>query len=165
MRCALSLAVVETAVRGGDRHQDLTQIMDLTITEKRFHTAEDSLMNERARLRSRIFGAACVMVFASSIAFAETAQDANTAPSAAPADAAPKGKAKQSEKKTQEGSQPAKAAKSETKPLKRGQYGTEAEAKAHCRSEVVWVDKDNFNHYAGSREYGVKPGAFACENG
>ncbi len=124
-------------------------------------------MNERTMLRSRIFGAACVMVFASSIAFAQTAQDANTAPSAsaAPSEAAPKGKVKHSEKKTQEGSQPAKAANSGAKPLKRGQYGTEAEAKAHCRSEVVWVDKDNFNHYAGSREYGVKPGAFACENG
>ena len=124
-------------------------------------------MNERTMLLSRSFGVACVMVFASSIAFAQTSEDANTASPAAaqspaPSDAAPKGKAKQSEKKTQEGA--TKAANSEAKP-KRGQYGTEAEAKAHCRGEVVWVDKDNFNHYAGSREYGRKPGAFACENG
>ncbi len=124
-------------------------------------------MNQRTKLRSRIFGVACVMVFASSIAFAQTAQDTNTASPAAaaspaPSDAAaPKGKAKQSEKKTQESGQ-AKA-NSEAKP-KRGQYATEAEAKAHCPGEVVWVDKDNFNHYPGSREYGRKPGAFACES-
>ena len=125
-------------------------------------------MNERTMLRSKIFGAACVMAFASSIAFAQTAQDTNSAPPAAAASSAPsdaaaaKGKAKQSEKKTQEGGQ-AKAANSEAKP-KRGQYATEAEAKAHCSGEVVWVDKDNFNHYPGSREYGRKPGAFACES-
>jgi len=126
-------------------------------------------MNQGTILRSRIFGVACVMVFASSMALAQTAQDANTASSSpaassAPSDAAPKGKGKQSEKKTQDGNQPAKAANSEGKP-KRGQYGSEAEAKAHCRGEIVWVDKDNFNHYAGSREYGRKPGAFVCENG
>jgi hypothetical protein len=105
------------------------------------------------------------MIFASSIALAETGQDADApAASTAPSNAAPKVKGKQSEKKTQEGNQPAKAANSEAKP-KRGQYGSEAEARAHCKGEVVWVDKDNFNHYAGSREYGRKPGAFACENG
>ncbi len=124
---------------------------------------------KRTMLRSRIFGVACVMVFANSIAFAQPAQDTNAAPAAtaaspAPSDAAaPKGKAKQSEKKTQEGGQTNAAANSEPKP-KRGQYATEAEAKAHCPGEVVWVDKDNFNHYAGSREYGRKPGAFACES-
>ena len=125
-------------------------------------------MNQRTMLRSRIFGVACVMVFASSIAFAQTAQDTNTASpaaaaSSAPSDAAPKAKAKQSEKKIQEGGQAAKAANPESKP-KRGQYATETEAKAHCPGEVVWVDKDNFNHYPGSREYGRKPGAFACES-
>lgn len=50
------------------------------------------------------------------------------------------------------------------KPLKAGQYATEAAARAHCGGRtVVWVDNDNFHHYAGSREYGRKPGAFACE--
>jgi len=113
-------------------------------------------MTQGTMLRPRIFGVACVMVFASSIALAQTAQDTNAASSekAAPADTAPKAK----------GKQPDKAANSEAKP-KRGQYGSEAEARAHCKGEVVWVDKDNFNHYAGSREYGRKPGAFACENG
>jgi len=124
-------------------------------------------MNEGTMLRSRIFGVACVMVFASSIALAQTAQDATDGASseaAAPADAAPKAKGKQPDKKQQPANQAAKAANPEAKP-KRGQYGSEAEAKAHCKGEVVWVDKDNFNHYAGSREYGRKPGAFACENG
>ncbi len=122
-------------------------------------------MNQGMMLRSRIFGAACVMVFASSMALAETAQESNSpAPAASPAPSNAAPKAKQSEKKTQEGAQPAKAASSEAKP-KRGQFGSEAEARARCKGEVVWVDKDNFNHYAGSREYGRKPGAFACENG
>ena len=123
-------------------------------------------MTQGTKLLSRIFGVACVMVFASSIALAQTAQDPNAASSeqSAPADTAPKAKGKKSEKKQQAGNQPDKAANSEAKP-KRGQYGSEAEAKAHCKGAVVWVDKDNFNHYVGSREYGRKPGAFACENG
>ena len=123
-------------------------------------------MTQGRMLRSRILGVACVMVFASSIALAQTAQDTNAASSekVAPADTAPKAKGKQSDKKQHAGNQSDKAANSEAKP-KRGQYGSEAEARAHCKGEVVWVDKDNFNHYAGSREYGRKPGAFACENG
>jgi hypothetical protein len=44
-----------------------------------------------------------------------------------------------------------------------GGYATEAEAQAHCRGTVVWIDSDHFNHYKGSREYGRKPGAFSCE--
>ena len=115
-------------------------------------------MNRGTMLRSRMLGIACVMVFASSMALAQTAGDANSAsPGSAPSDAAPS-KAKHS-KKTQEGN-----ASSES-TQKRGRYGTEAEAKARCRGEVVWVDKDNFNHYKGSREYGRQPGSFACENG
>jgi hypothetical protein len=43
-------------------------------------------------------------------------------------------------------------------------YATEAEARSHCKT-VVWVDRDHFNHYPGSREYGKKPGNFACEQG
>lgn len=123
-------------------------------------------MTQGRMLRSRILGVACVMVFASSMALAQTAHDTNAASSekAAPADTAPKAKGKQPDKKQHAGDQADKAANSEAKP-KRGQYGSEAEARAHCKGEVVWVDKDNFNHYAGSREYGRKPGAFACENG
>jgi hypothetical protein len=104
------------------------------------------------------------MVFANSVAFAQTAQDTDSAsPATASPGAAPKAKSKPSDKKSQ-GSQPAKAASADAKP-KTGQYATEAEARSHCRGGVVWVDKDHFNHYAGSREYGRKPGAFACENG
>ena len=120
-------------------------------------------MTQGTMPRSRILGAACVMIFAGSMALAQTAPDKAASPeAAAPADAAPK--AKQPEKKTQKDAGAAKAASSEAKP-RRGQYGSEAEARAHCKGEIVWVDKDNFNHYAGSREYGRKPGAFACENG
>ena len=123
-------------------------------------------MTQGRMLRSRMLGVACVMVFASSMALAQTAQDTNAASSekSAPADTAPKAKGKQPDKKQHAGDQADKAANSEAKP-KRGQYGSEAEARAHCKGDVVWVDKDNFNHYAGSREYGRKPGAFACENG
>ena len=46
--------------------------------------------------------------------------------------------------------------------LKPGHYGTEAEASAKCQGEVVWADQNNFNHYRGSREFGVKPGSFVC---
>ena len=123
-------------------------------------------MTQGRMLSSRILGVACVMVFASSMALAQTAQDTNAASSekSAPADTAPKAKGKQPDKKQHAGDPADKAANSEAKP-KRGQYGSEAEARAHCKGDVVWVDKDNFNHYAGSREYGRKPGAFACENG
>ncbi len=121
-------------------------------------------MTEETMLRSRIFGVACVMIFASSIAMAQTAQNAAPpAASSASSDAAPKEKAKKhSKKKNQDGDQPSKSAGAEAKS-KRGRFGSEAEAKAHCKGSVVWIDKDNFNHYAGSREYGRQPGAFACE--
>lgn len=122
-------------------------------------------MNAGNLLRSKLLGFACVLVFAGSAALAETAQDANTAApaasaSTAPADAAAKSKGGQQAEKKQQ--QPAKAA--DAKP-KAGQYATEAEARSHCSGTVVWIDKDSFHHYAGSREYGKKPGAFACENG
>jgi hypothetical protein len=55
-------------------------------------------------------------------------------------------------------------AKKPSKPAGSG-YATEDEARAHCKGEIVWVDSDHFQHYAGSREYGRKPGAFACEKG
>jgi len=126
-------------------------------------------MNSTTMLRTGLLGIACVAVFTSSIALAEPAQDATSGSSAAaqsqpPSDGAQKRKSQQSEKKSPPGSEPAKAANADQKP-KPGHYATEAEARARCRGTVVWVDKDNFNHYAGSREYGRKPGAFACENG
>jgi len=115
-------------------------------------------------LGSRLLGLACVMVFASSIALGEPAQETNADPAAAAASPAPaaKGKGQQQDKKPQQGTQTSEAAGSKPKP---GQYATEAEARAHCRGTVVWIDKDHFNHYAGSREYGRKPGAFGCDNG
>jgi hypothetical protein len=105
-------------------------------------------------LRSSVFAMACV--FASSAAFSEPAPDPNAA-KAAKTEAAPKSGEKPADKK------PAKAADADK--LKRGQYATEAEAKAHCKGEVVWIDEHNFNHYPGSREYGRKPGGFGCDRG
>jgi hypothetical protein len=109
------------------------------------------------------------MVVASSAALAQFAQDPDTSPSATttdatPGDAAPKPKKQKTGKKTEPGTQPAKTDSADAKP-KAGQYATEGEARSHCRGTVVWIDKDNFNHYAGSREYGRKPGAFGCEKG
>ena len=117
-------------------------------------------------LRAGIFGVACAMAFAVLPASAEETQDstASSAPAATPSTTAPKAKAKHSEHKASEGKQVAKEADSESKQ-KRGQFNSEAEAKAHCKSEVVWIDRDHFSHYAGSREYGKQPGVFACENG
>ena len=109
-------------------------------------------------LRAGIFGIACATATAFAVwpATAEEAQDSNTS-SSAPATTARKAKAKHSEHK-------AKESTSESRP-KRGEFKSEADAKAHCKGTVVWVDSDHFNHYAGSREYGREPGAFACENG
>ncbi len=50
------------------------------------------------------------------------------------------------------------------KPAAPAGWATEGEARSHCRGTIIWVDKDHFNHYAGSREYGRKPGNFACES-
>ncbi len=123
-------------------------------------------MNARIMLRSGLFAVACGVVFASSAAFSDPAQDANPAAtqkaSPAPAEGAAKSDEKQADKKPQPNGQPAKAASPDAKP-KRAQYATEAEARAHCKSDVVWVDIHNFNHFPGSREYGRKPGAFGCE--
>jgi hypothetical protein len=56
------------------------------------------------------------------------------------------------------------AAKPASVETKAGHYATLAEAQAHCRGRtVVWVDKDNFHHYEGSREFGRMPGSFMCE--
>jgi hypothetical protein len=105
-------------------------------------------MNAGMMLRSGLFSLACVMVFASSAAFSELAAQETPA--------------KSGEKKAEK--KPAKSADAEAKP-KKGQYATEAEAKARCKGTVVWIDKDKFNHYEGSREWGRKPGVFACEQG
>jgi hypothetical protein len=105
-----------------------------------------------------------LLAFASSLAAAQTGQDPNMP--AAKSDAKPSAGSKpatSSVKKAKSGSDTAKASDTDKKP-KPGQYASEAEARSHCQGTIVWVDQDHFNHYAGSREYGRKPGAFACEN-
>ncbi len=111
-------------------------------------------MNAGMMLRSGLLAVACVMVFASSAAFSGLAAQ----------EAPPKSEEKKVDKKPKPKGEPAKSADADTK-LKKGQYATEAEAKARCKGTVIWIDKDKFNHYEGSREWGKKPGAFACEQG
>ncbi len=99
--------------------------------------------------RLKLFGVASVLVLAASAAIAQTDSNAQSAPKAQSA-------AKAGEKANAGPKKPAK-------PAGPAGYATEAEARAHCKGEVVWVDKDHFNHYSGSREYGRKPGAYTCE--
>jgi hypothetical protein len=115
-------------------------------------------------LGARAFAAAFVMIFAGAAALAGPADDAKTP--AAPAEAPAKAKGKKVEKKAESGQtdQTAADAKPKAEKLKAGRYATEAEAKAHCKGGVVWIDRDNFNHWPGSREYGRQPGSFGCDN-
>lgn len=99
--------------------------------------------------------AAGILAMAASTAIAQTRPDSQPAANA-PATTAPK----PGEKAESDGKKQAKP-----KPAAPSGYATEAEARAHCHGEVVWVDENHFNHYPGSREYGKKPGAFACERG
>jgi hypothetical protein len=98
-----------------------------------------------------LFGAAAALALTASIAAAQTAPDTKPSPSG--------GSAQKPASKDQAGEKTAKPAK----PAASAGWATESEARAHCRGTVIWVDKDHFNHYAGSREYGRKPGNFACE--
>jgi hypothetical protein len=97
--------------------------------------------------RMRLFGAACLMLFT---APAILPQQANGQTQTQPA-------AKGSEK--QSGDTKPKA-DSQKPPA--GGFASESEARSKCGSGVVWVGGDHFNHYPGSREYGKKPGYFAC---
>jgi hypothetical protein len=110
-------------------------------------------MNASIRPRARLAGAAAALALTVSIAAAQTAPDTKSPPAAE--------KAQKPAAKDQAGEKTAKPAK----PAAAAGWATEAEAKTHCRGTVIWVDKDHFNHYAGSREYGRKPGSFACEQG
>ena len=96
----------------------------------------------------RLLGAVSILAFAASAAMAQSASDSQ-AP--APANQGAPKTAQSGEKKVT------------PTPPKAAGYATEGEARSHCKGSVVWVDKDHFNHYAGSREYGKKPGNFACE--
>jgi hypothetical protein len=120
--------------------------------------------------RSKFFGFFCAMVLASSFAVAQDSEDSgsgarNAQDAPAAAETTPKKKGHKS-RKHEAPSEEDSLAKTETKSKqKQKKYATEAEAKARCHGAVVWVDGHNFNHYEGTREYGKKPGAFACENG
>jgi hypothetical protein len=99
--------------------------------------------------RLKLIGVASVLVLAASAAMAQTGDNTQSAPK-------PQSAAKSGEK-------PDAGAKKPAKPAGPAGYATEAEARARCKGEVVWVDKDHFYHYSGSREYGRKPGAYTCE--
>jgi hypothetical protein len=45
------------------------------------------------------------------------------------------------------------------------QFRSEAEAKAHCSGNVVWLNtKSKIYHFAGTRDYGkTKSGAYMCQ--
>jgi hypothetical protein len=103
--------------------------------------------------RVMLLAAAAALALTVSIASAQTAPDTSAPPAG--------GSAKKPASKDQAGEKAAKSAK----PAAPSGWATEAEARAHCRGTVIWIDKDHFNHYAGSREYGRKPGSFACEQG
>ena len=107
-------------------------------------------MNASLCPRAMLLGAAAFLALTVSIAAAQTAPDTKSPSSS--------GSVQKPARKDQTSEKTAKPA-----PAKPAGWATEAEARAHCRGTVIWVDKDHFNHYAGSREYGRKPGAFACE--
>jgi hypothetical protein len=101
--------------------------------------------------RARFLAAVTILVSTAFAGLAQTAPDAKTP--------APKGT------DAQETPKPAPAdSKTAKKPAAPAGWASEAEARSHCRGTIIWVDKDHFNHYAGSREYGRKPGNFACES-
>src|SRR5262245_17684519 len=102
-------------------------------------------MNASISPRVMFFGAAAALALTVSVAVAQTAPDTKLPPSGE--------SAKKAASKDQSGEKTAKPAKASAP----AGWATEAEAKAHCRGTVIWVDKDHFNHYAGSREYGRKP--------
>jgi hypothetical protein len=93
-------------------------------------------------------------------AYSAEAQTASSSESAGQASSS-ETSAQGSTKKTKRAKHSKTAANSSSKP---GQYATEAQAKANCHgAAVVWVDSDHFSHYPGTREYGRKPGSYACE--
>jgi hypothetical protein len=115
-------------------------------------------MNASILPRLKLLGVASVLALAATAAMAQSEEIA-PAP-AKHGTAAKTGDAKAGEKT---GEKSGAAAKKPARPAGPAGYASEAEARAHCKGEVVWVDKDHFYHYPGSREYGRKPGAFTCE--
>jgi hypothetical protein len=132
-------------------------------------TSPAILRGDRPMIASRplclqLFGAFVFLAAAWAAALAQTPEETKPgAPPAAKGEAAPKpagdaAKTTKNPPKDQEG----KTAKP-AKPSAPSGWASETEARAHCKGTVVWVDKDHFNHYRGSREFGRKPGNFACE--
>ncbi len=128
-------------------------------------------MNASILPRLRLFGAASILLLASTGAMAQTGPEAKPAEAAkegtAPSAAKPAEKAKPAAKSESAAKADPDSKKTSTakKPAAPSGFASEAEAKSHCHGTIVWVDSDHFNHYAGSREYGKKPGAFQCEKG
>ncbi len=119
-------------------------------------------MNASILPRLRVFGAVSILVFAVSAAVAQIGPEGKPEGAASPGGT---GSASKPADNAGPGSKKTKAGTTPAKPAAPAGYATEAEARAHCRGTVVWVDNDHFNHYPGSREYGRKPGAFGCERG
>jgi hypothetical protein len=130
-------------------------------------------MNASIFLRLRLLGAVSILVFAASAATAQNGPDSPAPPSSAtkPGNAPDAKPPKKSTQKSGDKSDAAKigdksdsdSKKTNAPPNAPSGYATEAEARAHCRTTVVWVDSSHFNHYRGSCEYGRKPGSFGCE--
>ena len=122
-------------------------------------------MNASVLPRLRLLGAVSILAFAVTAAMAQSGPEAGpAAPAAAKGTESPAAAGKAEAQKKGSGKTGEKAG-TRAKPARPSGYATEAEARAHCRGSVVWVDQDHFNHYPGSREYGRKPGAFQCEKG
>jgi hypothetical protein len=130
-------------------------------------------MNASIFPRLRLLGAVSILVFAAPAAIAQNASDSSAPSSSATAKPGSASDAKPAKKSTQTGDKAGTTktsdnsdsdSKKEKAPAKAPSgYATEAEARSHCRTAVVWVDSNHFNHYPGSREYGKKPGSFGCE--
>jgi hypothetical protein len=121
-------------------------------------------MNASILCRVRAFAAFGVFVFGTAAIAQDTTSPTPPNGGNATKNATSTDGGAKSGKKAKPGTQTAGANAADKKP-RAGQYASEAEARAHCHGTIVWVDQDHFNHYAGSREYGKKPGAFTCENG
>jgi cytoskeletal protein RodZ len=131
-------------------------------------------MNASIFPRLCLLGAVSILVFAAPAAMAQNASDSSAPSSSATVKPGSASDAKTPKKNNQKSGDKADTTKTsdnsdsdskkEKAPAKAPSgYATEAEARAHCRTAVVWVDGNHFNHYPGSREYGKKPGSFGCE--
>lgn len=119
-------------------------------------------MNASFLPRLRLFGIASVLILAAPAAMAQSGPESQPSDAAAAKSSEKTGSAAKHESASKSGDKEGSASKKPKLAAHSG-YATEAEARAHCHGGVVWVGEDHFSHYPGSREYGRKPGAFACE--